>query len=85
MQLIHVFENHEHTSCTSKEVTHIHSKELDCDIFHRPYQDLALDSSSRLDVIPEHFYATNINDFPQLTYVVYHSKKYSRGPPFFIV
>ncbi len=85
IQLVHVFENHEHTTCTSKEVQHIHANEFDCDIFHRPYQDLALDIPSRFDVIPEHFYTTIFINVPQGIHVVYHSKKSSRGPPSFIV
>ena len=32
MQLIHVFENHEHTTCTSKEITHVHTQETDCEM-----------------------------------------------------
>jgi hypothetical protein len=85
MQLVHVFENHKHTICVSKESKHIHAKELDCHIFHRPYQDLALDIPSTFDVIPEHFYATTFDELPQITQVLYHSKKSSRGPPIFIV
>jgi hypothetical protein len=84
-QLVHVFENHEHTTCVSKEATHIHAKEIDCDLFHRPYQNLALDIPSRFDVIPAHFYATTFNELPQVFHAVYHSKKSSRGPPCFIV
>jgi len=85
IQLVHVSENHEHTICVSKEAKHIHAKELDCDIFHRPYQNLALDIPSTFDVIPAHFYATTFNEVSQKTHVVYHSKKSSRGPPTFIV
>jgi len=85
IQLVHVFENHEHITCTSKEVKHIHAKEFDCDIFHRPYQNLALDIPSRFDVIPEHFYASTFLEIPQRIRVAYHSKKSSRGPPSFIV
>ncbi len=77
----HVFENHEHVSCTSKEVKHIHTKELDCDIFHRPYQNLSLSIPSTTEVIPTHYYTTNFTELPQLVYSVYHSKKKSRGPP----
>ena len=32
IQLVHVYENHEHTICTSKEVKHIHAQGLDCNI-----------------------------------------------------
>jgi hypothetical protein len=85
VQLVHVFENHEHKTCTVKEVKHIHAKEIDCDILHRPHQNLALDIPSRYDVIPEHYYATTFNELPQIIHVVYHSKKNSRGPPYFIV
>lgn len=82
---MHVFENHEHITCVSKDVKHIHAKELDCDILHRLYQNLALDIPSRFDVIPEHFYITTFNELPQVLRVVYHTKKSSRGPPSFIV
>ena len=85
IQLVHVFENHEHTTCVSKEAKHIHAKELDCDIFHRPYQNLALDIPSRFDVIPAHFYATTFTEIPQVFHAVYYSKKSSRGPPNLIV
>jgi hypothetical protein len=85
IQLVHIFENHEHTICVSKDVKHIHAKELDCDILHRTYQNLALDIPSRYDVIPEHFYAISFLDISQRIQVVYHSKKNSRGPPSFIV
>ncbi len=85
VQLVHVFENHEHTTCTSQEVTHVHVNEFDCDIFHRPYQNVALDIPSRFDVIPVHFYTTIFIEVPQVISVVYHSIKSSRGPPSFIV
>ena len=85
MQLVHVFENHEHTICISKDVKHIHAKELDCDILHRPYQNLALDIPSTFDVIPERFYITTFNESPQVLRVVHDYKKSPRGPPTFIV
>lgn len=85
MQLVHVFENHEHKICTAKEVKHIHAQELDCDILHRPFQNLGLDIPSGFDVIPEHFYATSFLEIHQRVQVVFHSKKNSRGPPYFIV
>ena len=84
-QLVHVFENHEHTVCTAKDVKHIHAENLDCDILHRPFQNLALDIPSRFDVIPAHFYATTFSELPKVITVVFHSKKNSRGPPTFIV
>lgn len=85
MQLVHAFENHEHTICTSKEVTHIHAKEIDCDVFHRAYQNLSLNTPSGLEVIPAHFYADIFLELPQLKEKIYYSKKKSRGPPYFIV
>ena len=80
MQLVHVFENHEHTVCTSKEVKHIHAQELDCDIFHRPYQDLSIVIPSNLEEIRIHYYTT-YTEAPKKVPSVFHLNRKSRGPP----
>jgi hypothetical protein len=84
VQLVHVFENHEHVSCTSKEVKHIHAKEIDCDIFHRPYQEFSLDIPFQSEEIPKHYYITTFAELPKLVAMVHHNKNKPRGPPIIV-
>lgn len=85
IQLVHVIENHEHSVCVSLTEKHLHEKEIDCDIFHKQIQPFAFKFPSRLEVIPEHFYTTSFTEIPQVFHTLHHSKKHSRGPPYFIV
>jgi hypothetical protein len=84
IEILHDLENHEHshTVCTSVGEQHIHIQSLDCDEFHKQLTIFSMDFTSNYDVIPTHFYASLFIDKPQNLKEVYHSKKYSRGPPF---
>lgn len=85
IQLAHTLENHKHTICFSKDVKHIHQKDLDCSFLHRQLQTFSIDFPSNYDVIPQQFYTTlsTLNTTVKVEKIV--SKKTSRGPPFFIV
>ena len=85
LQLVHTLENHKHTVCTSKNVKHIHKKNIDCSLLHRQLQTLSIDFPSNFDVIPQQFYTTVFVKKPQVKAVEVITKKTSRGPPFFIV
>ena len=85
IQIMHELENHEHTVCNSINVQHIHELDNDCDEFHKQLTTYSMNFASNYDVIPEHFYATNFIDKPQLINEVYQTKKSSRGPPNFTV
>ena len=87
IEILHDLENHEHseTICTSVGEQHIHKESLDCDEFHKQLIISTVDFSSNYDVIPTHFYTTIFIDKPQIIKEVYHSKKYSRGPPIFTI
>lgn len=81
IQVLHAFENHEHTVCKSVGEHHIHKQELDCSELHFPFKTFSAYTSSTLEVIPEHFYNSNFDVQPQQIKVVYISKKSSRAPP----
>ncbi len=85
IQLAHTLENHKHTICFSKDVKHIHQKDLDCSFLHRQLQTFSIDFPSNYDVVPQQFYTTlsTLNTTVKVEKIV--SKKTSRGPPFFIV
>ena len=85
IQLTHALENHKHTICISKEVKHIHEKDLDCSLLHRQLQTLSIDFTSNYDVIPQQYYSTTFTQTAQVKVVQIISKKSPRGPPFFIV
>lgn len=85
IQLAHTLENHKHTICFSKDVKHIHQKDLDCSFLHRQLQTFSIDFPSNYDVVPQQFYTTlsTLNTTVKVEKIVF--KKTSRGPPFFIV
>ncbi|AUC84521.1 hypothetical protein CW731_04045 [Polaribacter sp. ALD11] len=85
IQIVHAFENHEHTICTSLVENHFHQDNAGCDEFHKQLTIFSVEFSSNFDVIPTHFYSTTFIDKPQRIKEVYHSKKSSRGPPFFTI
>lgn len=85
IQLAHTLENHKHTICFSKEVKHIHQKDLDCSFLHRQLQTFSIDFPSNYDVVPQQFYTTLFTTTSQEKVVEVVSKKNSRGPPSFIV
>ncbi|QOD61172.1 hypothetical protein H9I45_01630 [Polaribacter haliotis] len=85
IEVLHDLEEHEHTVCTSIGEQHLHKQDLDCDQFHKQLTVFSSEIASNYDVIPPHFYKTTFIDKPQITSEVYHSKKWSRGPPNFTI
>lgn len=85
IQLAHALDNHEHTVCNSLTDTHVHTRDIDCDIFHRQIHNPTIDFNSAAAVIPVHFYTTQFIEKAQKIERQYSSKKTSRGPPFFVV
>lgn len=81
--ILHALENHEHTVCTSVDEHHIHTQEINCDEFHKQLTVFSKDFTLNHNVIPAHYYQTIFIDKPQIIREIYHSKKYSRGPPNF--
>lgn len=85
VQLVHTLENHEHKVCNSKEVQHIHEKELDCSFCH-----LQLKKSSFLElysfdeIILKQIESTLLSVTKRKT-ETYQKFTFSRGPPTFIV
>ena len=85
IEILHDLENHEHNVCTSISEHHLHKQHLDCAEFHKQLTIFSIDFTSNFDVIPTHFYTTIFIDKPQIIKEVYHSNKYSRGPPNFTI
>lgn len=85
IEILHDLENHEHIICTSLSDQHIHKKSLDCDEFHKHITFFSFDFSSKLDVIPKHFYSLVFIEQPQIDKEIYQSIKTTRGPPDFTV
>lgn len=83
IQVVHAFEKHEHTVCTSINDDHFHEKELECSLLHYQLQVFSYTTASNYAVIPLHFYKTTYNEQPQVLSVVYTDKKNTRGPPYF--
>ena len=85
IQLVHLLENHQHEVCISKTEEHFHEAEIDCSLCHVQAETFTVDFTSNYDVIPQHFYSDISTKQPEKIKVVYHSKKSSRAPPYFIV
>ncbi|MGY0426959.1 MAG: hypothetical protein ACWIPI_09080, partial [Polaribacter sp.] len=64
MQIIHAFEKHEHTFCTSKVEHHIHKWTLNCSLFHKQLTVFSVNFVSHFDVTTTHFYASIFVDKP---------------------
>ena len=77
----HLFENHEHTVCSSVNDHHFHEKELDCSLDHYQFSTSTYKATESYTVIPKHFYKTDYEVKPQLISFIYVDKKSSRGPP----
>lgn len=85
VQLFHTLENHEHKVCNSKEVQHIHEKELDCSFCH-----LQLKESSILEFYSfDEIILIQIDSTPFLVAKrkteTYQNFTFSMGSPTFIV
>lgn len=85
VQFFHTLENHEHTVCDSKEVSHIHAQEIDCSFCH-----VQLDTNTVFDSNCIAFYSPVINNsipvsFEKQNTEIHLFYKSSRGPPKFIV
>lgn len=82
IQIVHLFEDHEHFVCTSDTEQHYHENiDLDCCQFHYQLEFYSTEIATNFDVIPVHFYKDIYNEQPQITFVVHYSKKTPRGPP----
>lgn len=82
---IHLFENHEHTVCTSTSEHHFHAQELDCSLAHYHLNTFTYQTAESFSVVPQHFYKLDYETQPQLISFVYTDKKSSRAPPYFTV
>lgn len=80
---VHLFENHEHTICTSINEHHFHEQELDCSFAHYQFSIFTYKTAESYNVIPQHFYKVDYGVLPQLISFVYSDKKSSRAPPYF--
>ncbi|MDY0779415.1 hypothetical protein [Tenacibaculum sp. IB213877] len=86
IQVVHAFENHHHTVCTSKNDAHFHdNSDLDCSQLHYQHQIFHTEITSDYEVVPQHYYVEKFIQQPQQTKVVYLSKKSSRAPPYFTI
>lgn len=85
IQIVHEFQNHEHSICKAIGEQHIHQLDNDCDEYHKQLTSFSIDFTSNFDVIPTHFYTTIYIDKPQTIKEVYRSKKSSRAPPYFTI
>lgn len=85
VQLFHELQNHEHNICTSSSEHHIHKEYIDCAEFYKQLSIFSINFASNYDVIFTHFYTTLFIDNPQIFKEVCHSKKSSRGPPYFTI
>lgn len=82
---IHLFENHEHTVCSSTNEHHFHEQDLDCSLAHYHFNTFTYQTAENFSVVPKHFYKSDYATQPQLISFVYAEKKSSRAPPFFTV
>ncbi|NLP58448.1 hypothetical protein [Lutibacter sp. B1] len=85
VQFIHSFEKHEHSICTSQNVTHFDNHEIDCSVFHFKINHNTIDFTSQvlftqIKTVEEKIYNTEAKSTSvKLNY------KSSRAPPYFIV
>ncbi|WP_408023978.1 hypothetical protein [Tenacibaculum sediminilitoris] len=82
---IHLFQNHEHTFCSSTNEHHFHAQELDCSLAHYQFNVFTYQTAEYFAVIPQHYYKLDYKTQPQLISFVYADKKSSRAPPCFTV
>lgn len=85
VQLVHTLEDHEHKVCNSKEVQHIHEKELDCSFCHLQLKNLSIFEFYSFDkIILKQIDSTPFSVTKRKT-ETYQKFFFSRGPPIFIV
>ncbi|MBL4606153.1 MAG: hypothetical protein JKY02_10985 [Flavobacteriaceae bacterium] len=85
IQLVHVFEQHEHIICSSDTEQHFHEDDAECVLCHLQSRTTYIGFTNNYEVIPTSFYQS----YDQGKTVVFASgylfKKPSRGPPYFTV
>lgn len=85
IQLVHVFEQHEHIVCTSDIEQHIHERDLECALCHLQAETLSITFESETEVIPPQFYKAFTQEVTQQYVEVLIHKKSSRAPPYFTI
>ncbi len=83
VQVLHALENHEHVTCTAKNVKHIHQQNDDCSIFHTTVNNgaLLIDNFEEAIVVPIYF--ERIITTTQVNSLGFFKLKSSRAPPIF--
>ncbi len=83
VQVIHALENHEHVTCTAKDVKHIHQQNDDCSIFHTVVDNNVLLVDNFSDTIIVNIYFEPFSTTTQLNSLGFFKLKSSRAPPIF--
>ncbi len=83
VQVIHALENHEHVTCTAKNVKHIHQQNDDCSIFHTTVNNNALLVENFEEAIIVPIYFENVIASTRISSLGVIKLKSSRAPPIF--
>lgn len=83
IQLVHAFEQHEQTICTSEIENHLHQDDLECALCHLQAQNNNVSFTNDSEVTPTSFYQDYQDIQPEIVLQVFLFKKSSRGPPYF--
>lgn len=81
----HLFENHEHTVCTSTNEQHYHSQDIDCSLDHYQFTIYTYQSSDSFVTEIQHYYKQNYTTQNNIVVSAYTQQKSSRAPPYFTV
>ena len=82
IQLVHVFEQHEHTICTSKVENHIHENDFECELCHLQAKTFAILTTEIFSLSENKINFKKATNYQFL--FKYQQLSYSlRGPPFF--
>ncbi|MFY0604134.1 MAG: hypothetical protein JXQ93_09300 [Flavobacteriaceae bacterium] len=83
VQLLHIFNDHEHTVCVSKNDAHFHQKDLDCVLCHLQGETYWV--SNEIDFVALKNELLVFNNKPYNFLSNYQQLSFSlRGPPVFI-
>lgn len=81
VQIVHAFEEHEHTICTSKYDQHFHEDDVDCLEMHYQLKVFNHDFNSDYDLVSLDNFKSRFNLQPQFISVSHVVKILPRGPP----
>ncbi len=82
IQVIHVFENHEHSVCVSINDPHFHDNDnLDCEQLHYLQKVFSTKVCNDYEPIAQQFYIDKSHEQPSILKVVHSSNQSSRAPP----